>query len=143
MANQDDSPPLIHRHEGASPTPSSSTPISTLPSTSVGEYLIGGASPSSSSTIMVQDLSSTPSASTSMAPCPRASFTTKFYNTFFAGPSLYSVSTSVNIYFHYYDYIDHTFIMSTDQEGLGEHIKGPITPNMKTLCPVLTRKPRG
>jgi hypothetical protein len=54
-----------------------------------------------------------------MAPCPHASFTTKFYNTFFGGPSPYSASTSANIYFHYYDSIDHTFIMSTNQEGLG------------------------
>jgi hypothetical protein len=26
---------------------------------------------------------------------------------------------------HYYDYIDYTFIMSTGQEGLREHIGGP------------------
>jgi hypothetical protein len=53
---------------------------------------------------------------------------------------IYIGNSSPNIYFHYYDYIDYTFIMSTAQEGLGEHTRGLATPEREVFCPTLVRR---
>jgi hypothetical protein len=136
---------------GAPPTPSSSIPITTPPSTFARESSTRGASPSSSTTTMVQE-PSTPSTSTLMAPCPVAKLEGLHQLlhhqalqhlqrwTLFIGPSYYSTSTSTNIYFHYYYYINHNFVMRTTKRA-GRAIRGPTTSDMKTLCPVLTRRP--
>jgi hypothetical protein len=44
-------------------------------------------------------------------------------------------NSSPNIYFHYYNYINYTFVMSTGQEGLGEHIRALATPERKVFLP--------
>ena len=48
---------------------------------------------------------------------------------------VYISNSSLNIYFHYYDYIDYTFIMSTIQEELGEHTGGPATLEHEVFLP--------
>jgi hypothetical protein len=53
---------------------------------------------------------------------------------------VYISNSSLNIYFHYYDYIDYNFIMSTGQEGLGEHIRGPATPEHEVFLPSAREK---
>jgi len=72
------------------------------------------------------------------------SFDTKAYHTFvnhFDSRGLIGKS-SPNIYFHYYDYIDYTtprktedLVTSIGQEGLGEHVGGPATPDHEVFLP--------
>jgi hypothetical protein len=60
----------------------------------------------------------------------------------FVFEGIYIGNSSPNIYFHYYDYIDYTFVMSTDQEGLGEHTRGLATSEREVFCLALVRRLR-